>query len=100
MPQHSEAYRAVLASDRWRWVRAEAVRRAGYRCERCGAPGRLDGHHWRGYRMLGHEAPEDVVMLCRACHNRAHGRASLRLLVGLVLVVALVALLMTVLHPA
>lgn len=76
--QYSEYYKSVIASSRWRSVRGEALRQAGYRCQDCGTRGQLDGHHWRGYRMLGHETPSDVRMLCRPCHNRAHGRSRRR----------------------
>ncbi len=75
MNRHSTLYRNVMQSERWRDVRREALRRSRYRCERCGARGvRLDGHHWRGYGMLGRESPSDVMMLCARCHADAHGR--------------------------
>ena len=81
-PRFSAEYHATLASDHWRWVRGEALRRAGYRCERCGVGGPLDAHHHRGYRMLGHERPQDLRMLCRRCHRRAHFLKSCRRVLG------------------
>lgn len=76
---HSRLYRQTMASERWRIVRGEAAWRSGYRCQACGSGGYLEGHHWRGYRMLGRESPEDVQMLCLACHRRAHQRGFLPL---------------------
>jgi hypothetical protein len=72
--RHSSQYEAVMASDRWRLVRAEAIRRAGYCCVRCGSGGRLDVHHARGYRNLGRERPEELQALCRTCHDAVHAQ--------------------------
>lgn len=84
---YSPAYRAVLRSDRWRSARAEAMRRAGRRCQQCGKTAReaqcpLDAHHALGYgrrddgsEILGNEDPSELLILCRyPCHRRAHGR--------------------------
>ena len=72
--RHSAQYEAVLASERWRQVRAEAIRRAGYRCVTCGRGGSLDVHHARGDRNLGRERPEELQALCRECHEMLHTR--------------------------
>jgi 5-methylcytosine-specific restriction endonuclease McrA len=66
-------YRRYLRSAHWQKTRLDAVRRAGYRCERCGAGGRLEVHH-RTYARIGHERPGDLAALCRSCHRAAHGR--------------------------
>ena len=64
-------YRAVyLRSAHWRARRARAITRAGYRCERCRARGRLEVHH-RTYRRLGRERDRDLQALCATCHDRA-----------------------------
>jgi hypothetical protein len=72
---HSVAYRAVMASAGWRRRRARAVRRAGRRCQRCGARGPLDVHHLT-YRTLGRERPGDLLAVCERCHGVLHGRPS------------------------
>jgi hypothetical protein len=77
MRRHSGQYEEVLASDRWRVVRTEAIRRAGYHCIVCGRSGWLDVHHARGYRNLGHERPEELQALCRTCHDAVHARRQL-----------------------
>jgi hypothetical protein len=38
---HCWHYRRYLRSDHWRATRLDAVRRAGFRCERCGVGGAL-----------------------------------------------------------
>lgn len=87
MTIHSPEYREVLQSDRWRGVRAEAMRRASGKCQKCGKTARqarcpLDAHHAAGYgqredgsEILGNEDPSELLILCRyPCHRRAHGR--------------------------
>jgi hypothetical protein len=68
-------YQAVMASSGWRRRRRRALRRAGRRCQRCGAPGPLDVHH-RTYARLGRERPGDLLALCESCHRALHGRTS------------------------
>lgn len=50
--------------------------RSGGACEDCGRNGKgiaLDVHHLR-YDRYGHEEPSDVLLICRDCHERRHGR--------------------------
>jgi hypothetical protein len=69
----SALYQAVMASSAWRRRRRQALRRAGRRCQRCGARGPLDVHHLT-YRALGRERPGDLLALCESCHGALHGR--------------------------
>lgn len=64
-------YSAYLETDHWQSVRAKALRRAGRRCQVCGARGRLDCHH-NTYARRGCERTSDVVVLCRVCHDLFH----------------------------
>jgi 5-methylcytosine-specific restriction endonuclease McrA len=63
---------AVTRTRRWRALRLEALRRDGFRCQDCGARGRLEVHHVRSVR----EAPElgfdlaNLKSLCPSCHVR------------------------------
>lgn len=68
-------YSAYLQSDYWRKSgrRLHALERAEHRCAVCNADGRLDVHH-RCYDRLGFEADSDLIALCRACHERHHGK--------------------------
>lgn len=65
-------YQAHLASPEWQAIKADALERAGYRCERCGSPWSLTIHHLT-YDHLGQETPEqDLMILCRECHREIH----------------------------
>ena len=70
-----EWYRNVyLKSDHWRDIRSEAITIARHECQLCGASEEdcvLDVHHLT-YERLGFELPDDVIVMCRNCHNEAH----------------------------
>lgn len=61
-------YAAYLASHEWRERRNDALRRDGFRCQRCSATRRLQVHHLT-YVRVGHEDPDDLVTLCARCHK-------------------------------
>jgi 5-methylcytosine-specific restriction endonuclease McrA len=57
----------------WQQRRREALARARYRCQMDAshdAP--LDVHH-NTYQSYGDERLEDLVVLCRSCHQKVHG---------------------------
>ena len=66
---------AYLRTNHWQHRRLMALRRAGWRCQVCneeaskGKP--LDVHH-RTYERRGAEKAEDVIVLCRRCHELFH----------------------------
>lgn len=68
-----------LRSPEWREKRRQRLNLAKYRCEQCGAPdgppkAPLDVHHL-AYDRLGNEnIDEDLVALCRPCHEVVEGR--------------------------
>ncbi len=63
-----------LLTPEWRERRAWLLAATGYRCSRCGMYSKvLDVHH-RTYERLGDEAPQDIVALCRRCHQDEHAR--------------------------
>ncbi len=65
-------YQTYLQSPEWAIKRNEARERAGHRCQVCNSPnGPLDTHH-RTYDRLGRELPEDLIVLCRSCHDLFH----------------------------
>ncbi len=66
-------YQDYLRSDEWRRLRVLVIDRAGGRCERCRCTaGEWNVHHLT-YERRGHELLEDLVLLCRPCHEAAHG---------------------------
>ena len=69
-------YHAYLNSDAWKQKRSIALRGAEYRCQVCNRDGQLDVHH-RTYERLGNELPQDLVVLCRECHQLFHSNGTL-----------------------
>lgn len=68
-------YDEYLRSPHWERIRARALFRAANRCQLCASLKRLDVHH-NTYENLGHERPEDVIVLCRMCHEKHHNKRS------------------------
>ena len=70
-------YYQYINSAEWR-DRAKAAKKAvGYRCQVCNKHSSevtLDAHH-RTYDRLGHEASQDITVLCRDCHALYHGKS-------------------------
>jgi hypothetical protein len=66
-------YREYLETPEWDERRRAAYRKAGYRCQLCGASGvELHAHH-RAYGRRGRTGEEDdLIVLCARCHKRAH----------------------------
>lgn len=65
-------YEEYLRTPEWRARRQEALKRAQYRCQLCNSPQPpLEAHH-RTYERLGAEAPEDLFVLCKSCHQWHH----------------------------
>lgn len=62
--------------DRMDQLRPMVLARAGYRCERCGEQGRprrpLECHHRLMRSQGGPDRAENLVVLCRGCHQHVH----------------------------
>lgn len=73
-------YEGYMQSNRW-WARRKSkLIAANWTCQRCGynqltAPVEipLDVHHLT-YGRLGDELDSDLIVLCRPCHEKEHGR--------------------------
>jgi len=66
-------YAEYLQTEHWQRVTESAKRRAGFKCQVCGAKGgELNTHH-NTYDNKGAELPEDLVVLCKNCHALFHG---------------------------
>lgn len=68
-------YYEYLETSAWKAKRRQKFRQAGYRCQICNSGGTLNVHH-RTYERVGNELLEDLVVLCRNCHDLfyEHGR--------------------------
>ena len=58
----------------WKLRRVQVLNRCGFRCVRCGKPGRLEVHHKTKIADGGSDDLENLEALCRKCHFRAHKR--------------------------
>lgn len=61
-------YRSYLATPWWGFVHDRAVRRAHGDCEFCQQAEAREVHHTT-YERVGQERPDDMVALCRRCHQ-------------------------------
>jgi hypothetical protein len=64
----SDDYVAYIASAGWQAFANEQKRLAHFRCEQCGLVTFEVAAHHIDYRRLGCERPNDVLVLCPACH--------------------------------
>lgn len=65
------SYDEYLASEAWRNRRQIMLERFSHKCQLCGGSDRLQVHH-RTYDRIGNERPEDLTVLCGACHTLFH----------------------------
>lgn len=72
----SMPYPDYLETDEWFNVRMSALDASGWRCQVCNTDEELEVHH-RTYDRRGEEVLEDVTVLCRGCHQRAHDTVEL-----------------------
>lgn len=64
-------YSHYLLTHHWRRTRNEALSRAKHACQLCNYDRTLNVHH-RTYERRGCELPEDLTVLCKACHEKFH----------------------------
>ena len=64
------AHREYLNSPAWKEIRQKVLERDGYECQKCHNPG-SDVHH-KTYEHWGKEPLDDLVTLCRPCHDNHH----------------------------
>ena len=62
--------KTYLKSDHWKALRASKLKQSPC-CEKCGAKHRLDVHHL-DYKNLYDVTLEDLMTLCRRCHEAEH----------------------------
>ena len=72
MPSGKVDYHVYMASREWRLKRKEVIAEHHNICQRCGS-GPIQNVHHLTYERLGNEETEDLVGLCRACHEYVSG---------------------------
>ena len=66
-------YNDYLQSRHWKEFREKAIINASCVCQVCGKQEGLNVHH-KNYECMGQETFADVVVLCRSCHGKVHGK--------------------------
>lgn len=66
-----EHYEIYINSDVWNEKRQACFKRDGFICQKCGSAKNLVCHHLN-YEHLGDEPLDDLLTLCRSCHNSIH----------------------------
>jgi hypothetical protein len=64
-------YSEYLRSDRWKAFRKKIIAERGDLCEVCKIIPHFSLHH-RTYIRLWQELPEDVLLVCKDCHDGIH----------------------------
>lgn len=68
-----ENYYDFLNSDYWKYVRKLKLKSAGGKCQICGGKHNLVVHHNSyAHHKEEHKHLEDLVVLCRKCHEKFH----------------------------
>ncbi len=63
-------YKEHLASEQWKRLSRDTLERDGYECRICGGTATI-AHHLT-YEHCFHEEPDDLVSVCRSCHQDIH----------------------------
>jgi len=80
LPRRFWYRRLYLRTTHWRYRASQARIAADFRCQDCGCRRTrnrfivLDAHHMN-YDNLWHEEARDLMVLCRRCHDRRHGKS-------------------------
>lgn len=70
--ERQAAYALYLETPTWRAKRNGALKNSWHRCERCDSGSHLQVHHRTYERVGGDELPQDLEVLCAACHYKHH----------------------------
>jgi hypothetical protein len=68
-------------SSDWSELSSRVKKRDGYKCQKCGGMGAPDGnadlhaHHIRPKSKGGSDEMDNLITLCRSCHEREHGHS-------------------------
>lgn len=71
-------YKEYLKTPEWQERRRKAVRTAKNACQLCNTSGVILDVHHRTYENRGNERFADLIVLCRACHSKHHGKGGVQ----------------------
>jgi len=64
-------YQKYLKSDYWQEIRKQIYERDNYKCRLCNSEKDICVHH-RTYKYIGEEKLEELITMCKRCHNKFH----------------------------
>ena len=67
-------YAEYLRHPKFREIRAIAMRRANWWCQRCGGRRATEVHHLKYPTWGTFDVPENLVAICHECHCEIHGK--------------------------
>lgn len=68
-------YRQYIVSKEWYQLKIDILEKRGCYCEKCKKkkyPAALQLHHL-SYERLFNEEPQDLMLVCKRCHEKEHG---------------------------
>ena len=65
------SYEDYIKSEMWIEKRKIILEERGTKCEKCGSTYCINVHHLN-YLNVGNESKEDVIVLCKSCHEKEH----------------------------
>lgn len=65
-------YQEYLQSEQFRWCVSLVIERCDGVCEDCKSELGVDPHHVRYCKWGEYDPPENLVYLCRKCHEERH----------------------------
>jgi len=68
-----ETYLDFLNSNFWKEKRKWILKAHNNMCNKCGSDKSLQIHHLN-YFTVGNEGGDDVIVLCKSCHEKEHER--------------------------
>ena len=74
MNQLKKKHHEFIKSDQWKQIRKRLFSIRGKKCEKCGNDIFVEVHHLTYERFGGNELDLDLIILCRECHKKAHGK--------------------------
>ena len=64
--------RLRLGSSEYSQLRAEVLKRDGWRCQFCGSRTQLEVHHQEFRSHSGEDTERNLITLCLGCHRSIH----------------------------
>ena len=74
---HTMPYQEYLQTPEWKARRQAALKRADRCCQVCNQDKTQLNVHHRTYDRRGYERDEDLIVLCRDCHDLFHKQGKL-----------------------